>query len=257
MGLILLILPVFVVVLMLLNKIYIDWLSLISKSLPLNTGVFGVYCFTGKQGSGKTYSLTKYVKKHVKGKRLYSNLTLNGVKYTKITSIEHLLSLRNEENVFIIFDEIFTLLSDKTIPRDIREELMEFLSQQRKMENILMTTAQEWLNIPIDFRRFVRVQIDCRTIPLGRFGGFLFEDYFNAYEMKWDNLENEYIAPRIRKKISKYEKRFMESYDTFERIHRLKRTESDVVALRVQTQGQQPADLLLVKPGNIRGSSTM
>jgi hypothetical protein len=211
-------------------KISVDFKSIFRATLPLDMGKFGVYCFTGKQGSGKTYSLTKYIKKNSKGRKIYSNLHIVGIEYVEIKSVEGLLNLREEENLFIIFDEIFTLLNDKTIPKDIRDDLMEFLSQQRKMKNILLTTAQEWLNIPIEFRRFVRIQISCLTIPLGRFGGVLIEDYYNAYEMKWDNLENEYVAPHLNKKISKYEKRYMEAYDTYARIRKLSRKESDAHA---------------------------
>lgn len=217
---------VFVVIFgyMWLNKIHVDWRSIFSKTIPLDTGLFGVYCFTGKQGSGKTYSLTKYVKKHVApGQKIYSNLTVKGIEYEKIKSVEHLLSLKDQKDLFIIFDEIFTLLDDKAIPKDIRKDLMEFLSQQRKMKNILFTTAQEWLEIPMTFRRFVRIQVECTTRPLGRFGGILTEVYYDAYKMKWDQMENEYIAPRIRMKLSKYEKRFMLAYDTYERIRSLNR----------------------------------
>jgi hypothetical protein len=53
---------------------------------------------------------------------------------------------------------------------------------------------------------------------MGFLGGLLFEGYYDAYNMKWDNLANEYVAPIIMNKLSKYEKRFMESYDTNERI---------------------------------------
>jgi len=206
------------------NKIHIDWSSFARPTLPLATGVFGVYCFTGKQGTGKTYSLTKFIKENPGNKKIYSNISIYGVDYEEIMSISHLLSLKDEKNLFIIFDEIFTLLSDKSIPREIREELMEFLSQQRKMENILLTTAQEWLEIPITFRRFVRIQIDCHTRPLGKLGGVLRETYYDAYSMKWDNLENEYVAPLITTKYSKYQKRYMQSYDTFERVKRLSKT---------------------------------
>lgn len=216
--------PVFVVIILGVNKIYVDWRSILAKTLPLDTGVFGVYCFDGKQGSGKTYALTKYLLREGTKKTIYSNMSLKGgIKYKPITDVKHLLSLRDEKNVFIVYDEILNLLNDKSIPRDIRDELMEFLSQQRKMKNILFTTAQEWLNIPIDFRRFVRIQVICRTKALGRFGGILIEEYRDAYEMKWDNLENDYVAPRISKKFSKYEKKIMESYDTYERVRKLKR----------------------------------
>lgn len=206
------------------NKIAVDWASIPQRTIPLDTGVFGVYCFTGKQGSGKTYALTKYIKKHVRpGQKIYSNLTLQGIEYERIRSLTHLLSLKDEKRVFIVYDEILNFLNDKQIPKEIRDELLEFLSQQRKMKNILFTTAQEWLNIPIEFRRFVRIQIVCRTMPLGKFGGILDEEYRDAYEMVWDNLQNEYIAPRISRKFSKYEKRYMEAYDTYERIRRLKK----------------------------------
>lgn len=207
-----------VVIMMFANKISIDYPSFLDKSLPLARGLFGVYCFTGKQGSGKTYSLVKYIRKNHDGRQIYSNITMTGVEYEQITSVKHLLSLKDKKNVFIIYDEIFTLLQKSS---KISGELMEFLTQQRKMGNIFLTTAQEWLEIPITFRRFVRIQIDCNTTPMGKLGGILIEDYYDAYQMKWDNLENEYIAPKISRKISKYQKRYMKSYNTFERIKQL------------------------------------
>lgn len=209
-----------VIILLWVNKIHVDTKSFFAPTLPLATGKFGVYCFTGKQGSGKTYSLTKYVLSHVSDDQvLYSNVTLIGIDYIKITSVDHLLSLSNVKDAFIVYDEVFTLMakSDR-----IGKDMMEFLSQQRKMGNIFMTTAQEWLELSMTFRRFVRIQIDCQTIPWGKLGGLLVETYHDAYNMKWDPMQNEYIAPRISKKFSKYEKRFMESYDTFERIRQMK-----------------------------------
>jgi hypothetical protein len=112
----------------------------------------------------------------------------------------------------------------------IEGDLMEFLTQQRKMKNIFFTTAQEWLEIPITFRRFIRIRIDCKTRPLGRLGGILIEDYYDAYQMKWDQLANEYVAPVIAKKFSKYEKRYMEAYDTFERIKKLHKSDNQAAA---------------------------
>jgi len=202
------------------SKINIDFRSFISPTLPLALGTFGVYCFTGKQGSGKTYSLNKFIRKHAKGKKIYSNLTFDDLEYTKITSVKELLDLSNERECYIIYDEIFTLMEKTT---KFKQDMMEFLTQQRKQENIFITTAQEWLELPMTFRRFVRIQVECRTRPLGRFGGILFEKYYDAYNMKWEQLENEYVAPLITSKISKYEKRYMETYDTFERIRQLSR----------------------------------
>jgi len=150
-----------------------------------------------------------------------SNVTLIDFEYERITSIEQLLSLKDVRNCYIIFDEIFTMMTKQT---KFNAEIMEFLTQMRKQENIFLTTAQEWLEIPITFRRFVRIQIDCHTRPLGKLGGVLRETYYDAYSMKWDNLENEYVAPLITTKYSKYQKRYMQSYDTFERVKRLSKT---------------------------------
>jgi len=217
--------PVAVIVFLWFNQIHIDFKSFLKPTLPLDRGVFGVYTFDGKQGSGKTYSLTKFILRN-QGvpDKIYSNMTLNNIDYTPILSVEHLLSLRNEKNIYIIYDEILNLLNDSKIPRDIRDQLMEFLTQQRKMKNILFTTTQEWLNVPIEFRRFVRILITCTTRPLGRFGGILREEYSDAYNMKWSQIDNEYVAPRISLKFSKYEKSVMMSYDTFERVHKLNRS---------------------------------
>lgn len=201
------------------SKTKIDYTSFVQPSLPLDRGVFGVYCFTGKQGTGKTYSLNKFIRKNQNGRKIYSNLTLEDIKYTKITSIEQLFSLREEKECIIIFDEIFTLVQKNS---RMGADIMEFLSQQRKQKNILITTAQEWLELPMTLRRFVRIQIECATTPLGKFGGILYEEYYDATKMKWSQLDNEYIAPLITKKISKYEKRYMITYDTFERIRQLK-----------------------------------
>jgi len=216
-----LLLIVLIVAIFVRNKINIDWRSIISPTLPLLRGVFGVYTFTGKQGSGKTYALNKFIRKHAKGKKIYSNLTFKNLKYTKLNTVEELLALSDERECYIVFDEIFTLMEKTT---KFKMDMMEFLTQQRKQENIFITTAQEWLELPMTFRRFVRIQVECRTRPLGRFGGILFEKYYDAYNMHWDQLENEYIAPLITSKISKYERRYMESYDTFERIKQLQRS---------------------------------
>lgn len=211
----------FAVVVILKNKISFDFGSFLRKTIPLDRGQFGIYCFTGKQGSGKTYSLVKYIKKHRhEALEIYSNISIGNLEYTEITSIEQLLSLKDKQHCFIIYDEIFTYLQKQS---KISPELMEFMTQQRKMRNIFFTTAQEWLEIPITFRRFVKIQIECSTIALGRLGGLLIEAYHDAYQMKWDQLENEYVAPLIRTKISKYERRFMQSYDTFERVRSLQK----------------------------------
>lgn len=203
------------------NKIHVDWHSLIQPTLPLDTTVFGVYCFTGHQGSGKTYALIKFITKEAQGMKVYSNITLRGIEYEPITSLEHLYSLADVENIFIVYDEIFSLMSKSKKDAAILEQ---FLPQMRKVHNKFLTTAQYWLELDITFRRFVRIQIECKTRPLGKLGGILMEEYFDSENIQWSNLDNEYISPRIMKKYSKYERKYMEAYDTFERVKKLART---------------------------------
>ena len=86
---------IIIILIMMSKKITIDIRSFFSKTIPLDRGKFGVYCFTGKQGSGKTYSLVKYIKKHKKdADTIYSNVTIEGLDYVKLESVEHLLWLR-------------------------------------------------------------------------------------------------------------------------------------------------------------------
>jgi hypothetical protein len=202
------------------NKIHIDLVSFLHKTLALLKGKFGVYCFTGHQGSGKTYALNKYIRKHAKGKLIYSNITLLDIDYIPITSAQQLFSLIDVRDCIIVFDELFSLMKKSS---KIEDEGTEFLSQMRKQHIIFLTTVQYWLELPIHFRRFVRIMVECETRPMGELGGIITETYYDATKIKWDNMANEYVSPLISTKISKYEKRYMITYDTEERVRKLKR----------------------------------
>lgn len=119
-----------------------------------------------------------------------------------------------DTNCIIFYDEIFTEITKNT---KLSKEVLGFLAQMRKKHNIFITTCQEWLELPVSMRRFVRFDIKCKTYSI--FGkGFLVEKYENAEEMTWSQLDNEYIAPVIALKISKYNKRVVDKYDTWEVI---------------------------------------
>lgn len=121
-----------------------------------------------------------------------------------------------ESNVIIFFDEIFTILSrDKAVDKKFRS----FLSQFRKRKIIFVTTAQEWLELPMTFRRYCRYQIESNmtNIPLTN-RAILFNYIYDAENMKWSQLDNDYIAPIIQTNIAKGNLRIIKSYDTFETI---------------------------------------
>lgn len=206
---------VLAVITMIQEKITVDIRSIFAETMPLDRTKFGVYCFTGHQGSGKTYSLSKYVRKNHGNRPIYSNIHLIGIDYTPIRDLQHLYSLADKEKIIIIYDEIFSLMSKS---KKDRQMLEQFLPQMRKVKNVFLTTAQYWLELDITFRRFVRVQISCQTRPLGRFGGILKETYNDAENMVYDQLQGEYVAPTLSTKYSKYEKAIMLSYNTYERV---------------------------------------
>lgn len=198
------------------NKIKIKWRTFTKKGIKVKKGNFGVYCFCGKQGRGKTYSIVEFLKNEVpKGTKIYSNIeSIKGIDYTYFSGFEELLKLRYEEDVVIVYDEIFTALTKGS---KMTTDVLAFLSQMRKQHIVFLTSAQEWLEINITLRRYCRYQIECNIITLGNCS-FLIKRFYDAEQMKWDNLENEYVAPIISTTISKMNKSTAKSYDTYEVI---------------------------------------
>lgn len=196
------------------NKIKIKWDTFFKKGFKANRGKFGVYCYCGKQGQGKTYSAIEYILKN-KDKRIYSNVkTIQGVKYKPIGDFDDLLSLRDETDCIIFYDEIFTALTRSS---KMNTDVLDFLSQMRKRRIVFITTAQEWLELNITLRRYCRYQIQCN---IKTFLGFsiLIKRFSDAENMKWSQLDNEYVAPLLETSISKCNLSVANSYDTNEQI---------------------------------------
>lgn len=192
----------------------IKWKTFFRKGFAPRRGKFGVYCYCGKQGSGKTYSAVEFILQN-KDVPIYSNVsTIKGVKYTYFNGFDQLLELRDKTDCIIFYDEIFTALTKSS---KMSTEVLDFLSQMRKRRIIFITTAQEWLEISMTLRRYCRFQIECnmRNI-LGL--GILTKHCYDAEQMKWSQEDNEYVAPLVETTISKCNVKIANSYDTFEQI---------------------------------------
>lgn len=209
----------FLIIIVIIALIYslrhtkIKFKTFLRRGFRPNRGIFGVYCYCGKQGSGKTYSVVEFLRNN-KDKKIYANIsTLKGVKYTYFSGFDELLKLRDEHDCIIVYDEIFTALTKTS---KMNTSVLDFLSQMRKRRIIFITTAQEWLEINITLRRYCRYQVDCKmkTIILG----LLIKHMYDAEQMKWSSEANEYVAPLIQTVISKCNKCVADSYDTFEQI---------------------------------------
>lgn len=198
------------------NNIEIKWRTFTKRGFLVDGGPWGVYCYTGKQGRGKTYSVVEFLLEH-KDYKIYSNVnTLQGVSYIYIGTFEELLNIQNDtdDNIIIFYDEIFTALTKNT---KMSREVLSFLSQMRKRHIIFLTTAQEWLEINITLRRYVRFQVECDNRSfLGR--SYLIKRFYDGENIHWDNMENDYIAPLLSTTISKMLLNVANSYDTYEVI---------------------------------------
>lgn len=221
------------------KKIKIKVKTFFKKGFKVNKGIFGIYCYCGFQGNGKTYSCAEYVYDNKKDICLFSNVRLNYNDYIYFNGFKEMLQLRDSidwarynNNNFIIFkgkrynveldkqivfiyDEIFSELQRGS---KINTDVLDFITQMRKRKFILLTTSQIWNDIPITWRRLTRYQIDCKMM---NFLGFniLVKIFHDAETMKWDNDEQDFVAPIISTTITHTRKIIANSYDTFELIH--------------------------------------
>lgn len=198
------------------NKIHIKFKTFFKKSFRVNRGDFGIYCYVGKQGTFKTYSMVEFLYEH-RDKEIYCNVSsINRdiIPYTYFSGFNELLKLKDKKDCIIVYDEIFTALTRSS---KISIEVLSFLSQLRKRGIILLTTAQEWLEINITLRRYCRYQINCNFINLG-FISFIIKQFNDAENMKWSNDDNEYVAPLLETTISRPNLCIAKLYDTYEEI---------------------------------------
>lgn len=205
----------FIIYLIFVRKIKIKFKTFLKKGFRVARGKFGVYCYCGKQGSGKTYSVVEFLREN-SNMPIYANIkTIKDVDYTYFEGFEELLKLKDKTDCIIVYDEIFTALTKSS---RMSTEVLSFLSQMRKRRIIFLTTAQEWLEINITLRRYCRYQIECSMNNFFGLFGILVKSFYDAEQMKWDNLANEYVAPIISTTISKANLKVANSYDTFEQI---------------------------------------
>lgn len=211
------------------NKIHVDWKSLFKAGFSKNDNAFGLYCYTGKQGTGKTYSCVNFL---IKNKLEKNYIVITNVKSFNafndtiyLKDINQIIDfIENEEKkafgsskkYIIFFDEIFSILEKKT---SLNKKILSFISQLRKRQIIFVTTAQEWSEINITFRRYVRFQVSCNmfSVPLLN-RAFLLNKVNDGDGIKWDNDSQDWIAPTVQTNFMKGNLEVIESYDTFEVI---------------------------------------
>lgn len=212
-------------------KIKINIKSFLSKGFKPKRSGFGTYCFSGKQGSGKTTALVSYlydnkdkifvisnihsIKINGLGIRYFKGLSeLNDYKDILDDYTNDIWSEIGSKQVVFVYDELFQELIRGS---KVDKRTMDFLSQMRKRHIIFLTTCQDWGELPLSYRRLCRYQIDCKMIPL-IFTGLIFRRYRDAENMKWDDSEQDFVAPLVKTEIEHTRLNVAKSYDTLEKI---------------------------------------
>lgn len=205
------------------NKILFRIDTIFRKGFKRIHDEYGIYCWVGKQGDGKTYSVCDWLYEKTKRDSKFTVIT-NVMSYAKnhentiyndnFYDIIKFIKNSNKQREYIIFyDELFTLLEKGKLNKDI----LSFISQLRKRGIYLVTTVQEWLDINVTFRRYCRFYVDCSMID--KFGcAWSINVLRSGYDMKWDKDLNEFDSPIIKTTIKKCSKKIADSYDTLEII---------------------------------------
>lgn len=208
------------------QKLNIDVESFTKKGFKKTDDAFGVYLYTGKQGTGKTYSAVRFCENF----RDENTVIITNVKsYADRCKCVYIISFidimeycknelkkKNKRKIIIFFDEIFTVIEKSG---SLKKSFLSFLSQLRKRGIVLISTAQEWSEINITLRRYCRYQIDCnmRNLKLNK-NALCVNSINDGDNIKWNNDVQEFIAPLIETNIFKGNKEIIDKYDTFEII---------------------------------------
>ena len=245
------------------NKIKIKFKTFLKRGFKVKKGIYGIYCFVGFQGNGKTYSCVEYIIDNYNNIQLFSNVKINNINYIYYNGFKEMLLLRDcidyarsrnnnyiifkgkkfpidfEKQIVFIYDEIFSELQRGS---KISNDVLDFITQMRKRGFILLTTAQIWSDIPITWRRLTRFEIDC---SMRNFFGIniLVKVFRDAELMKWSNDDQEFVAPIISTTITHTRKYIANSYDTYQLIHNKNSTFLEEVDSKESTSSEKDITL--------------
>lgn len=222
MKLILLVLFFLVVVLCWVFHIRPDIPSFFRRSIKAKRGLYGTYAFCGPQGKGKTTAIAKYCFDKNHKIIVFSNVNMVGLDrffyfddfqdiYSILSGLDNKTIDTEGRQVVIIFDEIFTLMTKSA---KLNKEIQSFLCQLRKRKIIFLTTCQSWAELPLGFRRLCRFEIDCNIWNIPLLKSILITIYKDAERMKWDEIEQDHVAPIVWTRIAMFNKRVADMFDT-------------------------------------------
>lgn len=153
----------------------------------------------GKMGTGKTHGMTVlgiYLHK-MTGAPIYANYTLNGVPYTRISSLKELWQINGG---IVLLDELW-LSMDARMWKD-NVAITRFINQTRKKKITLLYTTQHIRQIELRTRNATDILIYCEKKPEGHWLWFI--DY------QYQEIGKKFLISRP--------ELFFRFYDTFETL---------------------------------------
>lgn len=196
------------------THIFIDLKSLFAKGIKVRDSVYGVYCFTGFQGSGKTMNAVEFAKRNFVDNKQFKNgikTNINSLKipHQYVDSVDDLNP--GWRDCLVIIDEVH-----KAYPKNAKTDqfFYSFLQESRKHHRVCIIITQEWKEVPMWLRRPCKLIIGNHRLFLN----ILCEEVQDARTMKWSEEENDYVCTTIQKNIKKWQKRIADMYDTEETI---------------------------------------
>lgn len=187
------------------------------KWRDVNVG-FGITCFIGMFGHGKTLSMTHHVrqlyKKYGDKILIISNYKLVGIPYVELVNFNQLLRLADDHQGYdgyvVCIDEIEAVLSNRSYS-SFPLALLSPLCQQRKLHIKMFVSAQRWAMIDIIFRRITNHVVDCN-----KFWRLQSMRYYDAWD--YENAPNTQLIKPFGARWWFVRNIDYNSYDTSEQI---------------------------------------
>jgi len=186
---------------------------------------YGIDIYVGRQGDGKTVSLTDrldYYRANFPNALIYTNY---GYKYENgsLSDWNQILEIKNgSDGVIFGIDEIHKEF-DLYDSRNFNTDLLGLISQQRKQHIKILGTAQVYSDVNVKLRRQTFEVIECRTI----FKRWTFQRAFDAldYNRVIENPEAKKKVRRLWRKNLVQDKNLREAFNTELVIKNMKQIE--------------------------------
>lgn len=185
---------------------------------------YGFTFYVGRQGTGKTASMVEYLDKM---KQRYPNciIVTNFGYYLSdhvMTGWKDLLTIRNgTDGVIFAIDEIHSEYSSMAW-KDVPEDLLSEISQQRKQRVKIVATAQFFTRVAKPLREQAASVVACRTFAGRLTMGKEYDALQYAMVLDNPNAVKKKLKP-LRKYSFVQSDKFRESYDTYEKIERMEK----------------------------------